>query len=154
MPRRSEARLGVQSCQSSSRRQSKTSGKPVIMRSSPFPKSRFVQCSDWYSSSVGRCDDGPFSSFQPRSSGLSSFYIYMCAQIVFLTTQFFFPETQPTCDDCFARQSVGWVISLDSGLSQAVDPQQVFEAGRTTLPHAGLAFPLHASLLAANSLNL
>ena len=33
-------------------------------------------------------------------------------------------ETQATCDDCFARQSVCSVVSLHSGMSRAVHPQE------------------------------
>ena len=77
------------------------------------------------------------SFFQGRSSRASSFhasllqaidgvkYLVLCPQIVSQAPQHFrSSETQATCDGCFVRQSVCSVISLHSGMSRAVYPQE------------------------------
>ena len=82
-------------------------------------------------------DDGPLSSFQGRSSSASSFNasllqaidgvmsLALCPQVVSQAPEHFrSSEKQATCGGCFSRQSVCSVISLHSGMSRAVHPQE------------------------------
>ena len=85
-------------------------------------------------------DDGLLSSFQRRSSSASPFHgsllqaidgvmsLALCLQVVSQASQHFRSfEKQATCEGCFARQSVCSVISLHSGMSRAVHPQEVLK---------------------------
>ena len=93
----------------------------------------------WLSNSpnVRLTDDGPLSSFQGRSSSASSFHasllqtisgvvsLALCPLVVSQASQHFrSSEKQATCEGCFARQSVCSVVSLHSGMSRAVHPQE------------------------------
>ena len=50
----------------------------------------------------------------------------LCPQLVSQTLQHLrYSETQATCEGCFARQSICSVVSLHSGVSRAVYPQEV-----------------------------
>ena len=97
----------------------------------------FPQRCLWNGSNVRLTDDGPLSSFQGRSSSASSFNASLlevidgmmslasCPQVVSQASQHFRPsEKQATCGGCFARQSVCSVVSLHSGMSRAVHPQE------------------------------
>ena len=49
----------------------------------------------------------------------------LCPQVVTQAPQHFrSSETQASCDGCFARQSICSVVSLHSGMSRAVHPQE------------------------------
>ena len=49
----------------------------------------------------------------------------LCSQVVSQASQHFrFSEKQATCEGCFVRQSVCSVISLHSGMSRVVHPQE------------------------------
>ena len=82
-------------------------------------------------------DDDPLSSFQGRSSSASSFKASLlqaidgvmsqalCPKVASQASQHFRPsENQATCEGCSALQSVCSVISLPSGMSRAVHPQE------------------------------
>ena len=79
----------------------------------------------------------PLSSFQGRSSSVSTFHpsllqaidgvmsLALCPYVVSQASQHFrSSEKQATCEGCFARQSIRSVISLHSGMSRAVQPQE------------------------------
>ena len=106
-------------------------------RKSPYAlhpvSQKFLQCCIWNSSSVRLIDDGTLSSFQGRSSSVSSlhasllqaidgvFSLILCPQVVSQTPQHFrFSENQSSCDGCFSRQSICSVVSLHSNVSRAV----------------------------------
>ena len=85
-------------------------------------------------------DDGPLSSFQGRSSNASSFHASLLQVIHGVMSLALFPqvvsqaaqnfrssEKQATCEGCFALQSTCWVISFHSGMSRAVDIQEVLK---------------------------
>ena len=95
----------------------------------------FSQHCLWSSFNVRLTDDGPFSSFQGRSSSASSFHASLFQMIggvmslalagsLFLLNTFRSSETQSSCGSCFSRQSICSVISLHSGMSKAVHPQE------------------------------
>ena len=82
-------------------------------------------------------DYGPLSSFQGRSFSASSFHasflqvidgmmcLALCPQVVSQAPQHFrSSEKQATCEGCFTRQSICSVVSLHSGMSRAVHPQE------------------------------
>ena len=107
------------------------------MRSSVFQKFPHRDCCLWNSSSVRLIDDGPLSSFQERSSSASSFHasllqaisgvmsLVLCLQAVSQAPQHFrSSEKRVTCEGCFARQSICSVVSLHSGVSKAIHPQE------------------------------
>ena len=84
-------------------------------------------------------DDDPLSSFQGRSSSSSSFNasllqaidvvmsLALSPQVVSQTSQHFrSSENLATYEGFFARQSVCLVISLHSGMSRAVQPQESY----------------------------
>ena len=49
----------------------------------------------------------------------------LCPQVVSQASQHFrSSEKQATCEDCFARQSICSIVSLHSGMSGAVHPQE------------------------------
>ena len=105
--------------------------------SQKFPQSRL-----WSGSNVRLIDDGPLSSFQGRSSSAPTFHasflqvIYgvmslaWCPQVVsalcpqVALRHFRSSKKQVTCVGCFARQSICWVISIHSGRSRAIHPQE------------------------------
>ena len=117
---------------------------PVIMRSSPVSQnSGFSRVAVETGLTVRLIDDGPLSSFQGRSSSAASFYpsqsllqavdgvmsfAAVCQQAMFQAPQHFSSfETQATCGGwffppvCLLSRSL---ISLDSGMSRAVYPQE------------------------------
>ena len=118
------------------------SGWYQCARKSPFfmrftPSHMFPQPCHLNGSNVRLTDDGPLSSFQGRSSSASSFHasllqaiggvmcLTLCPQVVSQASQHFrSSEKQATCESCFARQSVCSVVSLHSGMSRAVHPQE------------------------------
>ena len=52
-------------------------------------------------------------------------FLVLCLQVVSQASQHFrSSEKQAACESCFARQSVCSVISLHSGMSRAVHPQE------------------------------
>ena len=81
----------------------------------------------------------------------------LCPQVVSQVLQRFrSSETQATCDGCFTLQSVCSVISLHSGRSRALHPQ---EFPKVDVEHATLGLPFHVSLFSSSfytsgSLNL
>ena len=121
------------------------------MRATPslrsFPNVAFVRL----------IDDSPLSSFQGRSSSASSFNasllqaingvmsLALCLQVVSQASQHFrSSEKQATCEGCFARQSICSVVSLHSGMSRAVHPQEfslLFGLWGTRLPFPPLLHP-------------
>ena len=67
----------------------------------------------------------------------------LCPQVVSQVLQRFrSSETQATCDGCFTLQSVCSVISLHSGRSRALHPQ---EFPKVDVEHATLGLPFHIS---------
>ena len=91
----------------------------------------------WKRLTVCLIDDGPHSSFQGRSSSASSFHaslfqaidgvmsLALCPQVMSQVGQHFrSSEKQITYKGCFSRQSICLVISLHSGMSRAVHPQE------------------------------
>ena len=67
----------------------------------------------------------------------------LCPQVVCQVLQRFrSSETQATCDGCFTLQSVCSVISLHSGRSRALHPQ---EFPKVDVEHATLGLPFHVS---------
>ena len=103
---------------------------PRLSADSPTMPLKQFQCS-----SDG--DDGPLSSFQGRLSNASSFHasllqaiggvmsLALFAYVVSQAAQHFrSSEKQATCEGSFASQSICWVISLHSGMSRTVDPQE------------------------------
>ena len=112
------------------------SAKPIIYALHPgSPK--FLQRCLWNGSNVRLIDDGPLSSFQGRSSSSSSFHasllqeiddvmsFALCPQVVSQASQHLrSSEKQATFEGCFACQSICSVISLQSGMSRAVHPQE------------------------------
>ena len=91
----------------------------------------------WNSPNVRLIDDGPLSSFQ-RSSSASSFHVSLlqvidgvmslalCPQVVSQAPQHFRSSgKQAICEGCFARNCICSVISLHSGMSRAVHPQEL-----------------------------
>ena len=113
----------------------------LCARKSPYAlhpvSQKFPQRCLWNGSSVRLIDDGPLSSFQGRSSSASSFKAFLlqaisgvislvlCPQVVSQASQHFrSSEKQATCEGCFARQSIFSVVSLPSGMSRAVHPQE------------------------------
>ena len=103
--------------------------QPGLPEASPTLALKRFQCSS---------DDGPLSSFQGRScsasSGVMSLALY--PQVVSRASQHLrslvsqasqhlrSPEKQTTCEGCFARQSICSAVSLLSGMSRAVRPQE------------------------------
>ena len=103
-------------------------------------------------------DDGPFSRpfIQGRLSSASSFHasllqaidgvlsLALCPQLVSQAFEHFrSTEMQATCEGCFARQSVCSVISLHSGMSRAVHPQEFSKVDvRLIWTDSSLGFPL------------
>ena len=88
-------------------------------------------------SSVCLIDDGNLSSFKGSSSSTSFLNapflqvingvmsLALCLQVVSQAPQHFISsKKQATCEGCFAHQSVCSVISLHSGMSRAVHPQE------------------------------
>ena len=87
-------------------------------------------------SNVRLIDDGSLSSFQGRSSSALSFHaslfqaidgvmsLVLCPLVVSQAPQHFISsETQAACEGCFARQPICSVVTFQSGMSGAVDPQ-------------------------------
>ena len=114
-------------------------------------------------SCVRLIDNGPLSSFQGRSSSASSFHasllqaidvvmsLVLCPQVVSQASQHLrSSEKQATCEGCFASQSICSVVSLHSGMSRAVHPQEFWKVD----VDPSLGFPFHFSLFVASSLNL
>ena len=102
---------------------------PRLSDVSPTSPLKRCQCSS---------HDGPLSSFQGRSSSASSFHAFLlqavdgvmsstlCQEVVSQAPQHFrSSEKQATREGCFARQSICSVISLHSGMSRAVHPQDI-----------------------------
>ena len=116
--------------------------KIVSMRSekpirAPPPYLRSIPIVAFESSDVPLIDDGPLSSFQGRSSSASSFHASLlqaidgvmssalCPQVVSQAPQHFrSSEKQATREGRFPRQSICSVVSLQSGMSKAVQPQE------------------------------
>ena len=105
------------------------------MRSTPSLR-RCPQRYLWSIFSVRLIDNGPLSSFQGRSSGMSSFHASLFQAIDSVMSSALYPqvvsqapqhfrssERQANCEGCFARQSICSVISFHSGMSRAVHPQ-------------------------------
>ena len=82
-------------------------------------------------------DDGPLSSSQGRSSSAFSFHASLSQAIDGVISLALFPqvvsqapqhfkssEKQATGEGCFARQSICSIISLHSGMSSLVHPQE------------------------------
>ena len=124
----------------------------LCARKSPYalhPVSRkFPQSCLWNGFNVRLTDDGPLSSFQGRSSSASSFNVSLlqaidgvmslalCRQVVSQAPPHFrSSEKQATC---FARQSIGSVISLHSGISRAVYPQEFSKVPVGRAPRTGI----------------
>ena len=75
----------------------------------------------------------------------------LCPQVVSQASQHFrSSEKQATCEGCLARQSICSVISLQSGMSRAVHPQ---EFSKVDVGHQHIPVWAPNSTL-ANSLNL
>ena len=102
---------------------------PHLSEVSPMLPLKRFQCS--------LTDDGPLSSFQGRLSNASSFNasllqvisgvmsLALCPQVVSQAPHHFrSSKKQAICEGCFARQSICSVISLHSGMSRAVHPQE------------------------------
>ena len=98
---------------------------------------KFLQRCLWNSSNVCLTDDGPLSFFLRKISSVSSFQdsllqaidsvmsLALCPQVASQASQHFRSfEMQATCEGCFAHQSISLVISLHSGMSRAVHPQE------------------------------
>ena len=116
-----------------------------------------------------RCssDDGPPSSFQGRLSSAPSFKasllqaisgvmsLALCPQVLSQASQHLrSSEKQANCESCFAHQSICSVISLHSGMSRAVHPQ---ESSKVDVDHWHISvWASHStfSLFVASSLNL
>ena len=72
----------------------------------------------------------------------------LCSQAVSHASQHFGPsKKQATCEGCFARQSICSGVSLHSGISRAVHPQ---EFSKVDVDH----WHIPLSLFVASSLNL
>ena len=110
-------------------------GKAHI-RSAPVSQ-KYPHCRLWNGSDVPLIDDGPLSSFQGRSSNASSFHASLFQAIDGAMSSALYPqvvsqapqhfrssEKQATREGCFSRQSVCSVLSLHSGMSRAVQPQE------------------------------
>ena len=128
------------------------SGKPIcalprLSEVSPTLPLKHVQC--W-------SDDGPLSTFQGRSSVTSFLHasllqaidgvvlLALCQHAVSHAFQHFrSSETQATCDSCFARQCICSVLSLHSGMSRAVHPQEFSKVSmHWHICQSGLPIPL------------
>ena len=113
----------------------------LCARKSPYAHhpvaQKFPQRCHWDGFNVRLIDDGRLSSFQGRSSRAYSFNtsllqaiivvmsLALCPHVVSQTSQHFWSsEKQATCEGCFARQSVCSAVSLHSGMSRAVHPQE------------------------------
>ena len=69
----------------------------------------------------------------------------LCPQVVSQASHHFrSSEKHATCEGCFARQSVCSVVSLHSGMSRAVHPQEFFGRWMSTINtfRSGLPIPL------------
>ena len=114
----------------------------------------------WFQCST---DDSPLLSLQGRSSSASSFHAsppgdrwcdvlsFVPAGILKLLSQHFrSSEKQATCEGCLAPQSICSVVSLHSGMSRAVHPQ---EFTKVDVDHQHISIWAPNSTL-TNSLNL
>ena len=75
----------------------------------------------------------------------------LCPQVVSQAPQHFrSSKKQATCQSCFARQSTCSVVSLHSGMSRAVHPQE-FSKVNVDHRHIPSGLPFHFSLSVASS---
>ena len=115
-------------------------GKPH-MRSIPSHR-LFFSSFLWNGSNVRLTDDGPLSSFQRILSSTFSFQasllqaidgamsLALCPQVVAQAPQLSrSSEKQATCECCYGRQFIHSVVSLHSGMSRAVHPQEFSKGG-------------------------
>ena len=70
-------------------------------------------------------DGVPREQVLQQSSEFSGDVLALCPQVVSQASQHFrSSEKQATCEGCFARKSICSVVSLHSGMSRAVHPQE------------------------------
>ena len=136
------------------------SEKPIIFYTLHPVSQKFPQRCLWNASNVRLIDDDPLSSFQGRSCRVSSLNASLlqaingvmslasCPHVVSQASQHFrSSEKQATCEGCFALQSICSVVSLHSGMSRAVHPQ---EFSNVDVDQSGLPIPLFSFSVASS----